>query len=124
MAISEEDIKKAAREAAIRVVKPTPCVCGLGSWDSAFYLHKLSEALYHEREKEFISLLPGLQEKLDRLKDQCGINVNTAQLQLRAAELSVKAGKLLDALSSLHTAFWEIDKQLTNGAAREIKETE
>ncbi len=124
MALSDEDIKKAAREAAISVVKPTPCVCGLGSWDAAFYLRSLSEILHHEDAKNFISYLPALQEKLDRMKDQCGITVNVAQLHLRAAELSVREGKWLDALSSLHTAFWEIDKQLTNGATREIKETE
>lgn len=31
MAISDEDIAKAAREAAISVVKPAPCVCGSSS---------------------------------------------------------------------------------------------
>jgi hypothetical protein len=122
MGISEEDIAKAAREAAARVVKPTPCACGLDTWDAASYFRTLIEALHHDSERDFISILPGLQRRLDRMKDYCGITADTAQLHLRAAELSVRAGKFLDALFSTHKAFFEVDDQLTIGVTREIKE--
>jgi hypothetical protein len=122
MLLSEEDIAKAAREAAARVMKPTPCVCGSGSWDTVFYFRMLIEALCHESEKDFISFLPGLQKQLGRMKDYCGITVDISQGYLTLAEVSVKEGKFLDALSSTHKAFWEVDDELRIGVAREIKE--
>jgi len=123
MAISGEDIAKAAREAAISVVKPTPCVCGLGSWYAALHFRQVEAALVDENEKEFVRILPDLQERLDRLKDYCSITVNTAQLYLKGAEISVKEGKWSDALNSSRKAFWAVDRQLTIGVAKEIKET-
>lgn len=124
MAISDEDIKKAAREAAISVIKPGPCVCGLGSWYAALNYREVRDTLNEENEKRFMNTLPDLQEWIDRMKNYCGITVITAQTYFQKAELSVKEGKWADAAAALRRGLWEIDKQLTNGAAKEIKETE
>lgn len=87
-------------------------------------MQKAMEALAAESEKELISLIPAIHEKLVKMKGYCGIDVNTALWYVNELKGRVKEKKWLDALSALHTAFWEIDKQLTTGAAKEIKETE
>jgi len=124
MAISDEDIKKAAREAATRVVKPTPCVCGLGSLYTALNYRAVREFINEENEKGFMRTLPDLQERIARMKDYCGITVSGAELHLRTAERLVKERNWPDAAASARKALWDIDGQLTNGAVREIKETE
>ena len=124
MAISREEIEKAAREAAIRVIKPAPCLCGLGTLYTALDYRQVREYINEENLKEFMRTSSDLQERIERLKDYCGITIDEAELHLMRAETLAKEENWADAAASARQALWDIDGQLTNGAIREIKETE